>query len=294
MSSIWKWTRRKREEPSGTSRTFSGVASDDKLRWSITGTNGDTTLVIFCPDGKAFSFPKDHPNFTVAEELARVKGEKSSEEYRKLYDVEEAVRNLFGVVTDRVRVAEGIVYFDEKPIHNIVADRLLQFMEEGIRDFTPLAKFMENIEGNPNPKARETLFQWLENNQLAIDEDGFVVCFKGVKSDYTPTRSGPGIVNGVELKAGELIKYAPGNLVSIPREKCDESNAHCSVGLHVANRSFARNFSNSTKVMEVRVNPANVVSVALDGREKIRCCQLRVVGEAPPAEHFNKALRVGV
>lgn len=295
MSPIWKWPRRRKSAQESTPQTFGQTtAATGKLYWTLTGSNGDTTLIVMCPDGQAFSFPIDHPNFTEAERLARVEKVKDAEQYRKLWNVEEAVRDLFGVVTDRVRVAEGIVYFDEKPIHNIVTDRLLQFMEEGTRDFAPLAKFMENIEANPNERCRNALFEWLEHNSLAIDEDGFVVCFKGVKNDYTPTRIGPGIVNGVEVKAGEYIKYAPGNLVSIPREKCDESNAHCSTGLHIANRAFAKNFSHSTRVMEVRVNPADVVSVALDGREKIRCCRLRVVGEAPPAEYFNKALRVGV
>jgi hypothetical protein len=294
MSPIWKWPRKKRrEEEKTTGASFSGV-TDDKLRYSLTGQNGSSTLVVMCPDGQAFTFPSEHPNFKLADELAREKGEKSSEEYRKLFDVEQRVRDLFGVLTDRVRVAEGIVYFDEKPVHNVISDRILAFMEEGRTDFTPLAKFMENIEDNPNAQCRETLFEWLEANSLAIDEDGFVVCFKGVKNDYTPSRTGPAIVNGVDLGDDATIHYTPGNIISIAREKCNESAAQCSTGLHVANRRFADTFNSTPKTVEVRVNPRDVVSVRLDGREKIRCCRLRVVGDAPPASHFNSALRVGV
>jgi hypothetical protein len=153
---------------------------------------------------------------------------------------------------------------------------------------------MENIADNPNENSRNQLFDWLERHHLAIDEDGFVVCFKGVSAEYKPSRNGPGIVNGVDMGANALLDYSPGNTVSIERSKCDENpNIHCSVGLHVANRRFAEN--HMIKTVEVRVNPRDFVSVTNDSsREKIRCCRLRVVGDAPPADYFNSALRVGV
>lgn len=296
MSPIWKWSRRRATVPANGGYTPSFTTADTgKLHWTLSGSNGDTTLIVLCPDGQAFTFPHEHPHFALARDLAIENGEKDSEAYRKLFNVEEKVRNLFGVITDRVRVSEGNVYFDDRPVHNTVTDRILQFMEEGRTDFAPLAKFMENIADNPNEKCRETLFEWLEANSLAIDEEGFVVCFKGVKTDFTPSRRGPGIVNGIDLGNNALIEYKTGNIVSIERSKCDEGAATCAIGLHVANRRFADTFvSGASKTMEVRVNPRDIVSVRLDGREKIRCCRLRVVGEAPPAEFFNKALRVGV
>jgi hypothetical protein len=135
MSPRWKWPRRKGaggNTGSNSPQSFSPtVANSDKLHWFLTGSNGDTTLVVMCPDGAALSFPHDHPNFVAAEKLAREDKCKDSAEYKKLFDVEDAIRNLFGVITDRVRVAEGVVYFDEKPIHNVTTDRILQFMEEG-------------------------------------------------------------------------------------------------------------------------------------------------------------------
>lgn len=295
MSPLWKWPRRKRsdstETPAFTGRTGQEI---NLLHGVLTKTNGTQTLTVLCPDGQAFMFPSEHPNFKAAQALVFDDEVKDSESYRKLFNVEEHVRSLFGVVTDRVRVAEGQVYFDDKTVHNTVTDRILQFMEEGRDDFAPLAKFLENVSDNPNPKSREVLFDWLEANSLAIDEDGYVVAFKGVGNDYTPSQRGPGIVNGVDLGDNALIEYKPGNIVSIERSKCDESNARCSTGLHVANRRFADTFNRTPKTVEVRINPRDVVSVALDGREKIRCCRLRVVGDAPPASHFNSALRVGV
>jgi hypothetical protein len=209
------------------------------------------------------------------------------------------VRDLFGVITDRVRVAEGVVYFDNNPVHNTVTEQILRFMEEGIpqEKWTALAKFMENIAENPNENSRNQLYEWLELHHLAIDEDGCVVCFKGVSNDYKPSRSGPGRVvypdgRVVEQQSG-MLDYTPGNIVSIDRAIVNEDkNVHCSVGLHVANRRYAQ--SHMSRVVEVRVDPRHFVSVTADSsREKIRCCQLRVVGNAPPADHFNSALRVG-
>jgi hypothetical protein len=272
------------------------VAESGKLHATLTRSNGTQTLIVLCPDGKSFSFPNEHPNFVNAKALAfpdQGEAQKDSEAYRKLFDVEESIRDLFGVITDRVRVAEGIVYFDEKPIHNQVTEQILRFMEEGRDDFTPLAKFMEQLEANPNERSKEHLFQWLEKHNLAIDENGHIIGFKGVYQNYTPTRRGPGIVNGVDLGDNALLEYKPGNLVSIPREKVDESTAHCSIGLHVGTRSFAQSFVTGGRVVEVRFSPADVVSVDQSNREKIRVSRLRVVGDAPPASHFEAALRVG-
>jgi hypothetical protein len=302
MSPMWKWPRRRRSSEVSTvaksTPTF-GTPAADKLHFSLSGSNGTRNLVVMCPDGKAFTFPNEHPNYEAAVKLALDEGEKDSEKYRKLFDVEESVRDLFGVITDRVRVAEGEVYFDDKPVHNTVTEQILRFMEEGIpqEKWTALAKFMENIAENPNENSRNQLYDWLELHHLAIDEDGHVVCFKGVSNDYKPSRNGPGTVvypdgRVIETRSG-LLDYHPGNVVSIDRAIVNENkNVHCSVGLHVSNRRYADSFS--TRVVEVRVNPRDFVSVTADsGREKIRCCRLRVVGDAPPADYFNSALRVG-
>jgi hypothetical protein len=303
MSPIWKWPKRKKTADSTTTqRTFTGTTSDSgKVHATLTRSNGSMTLIVLCPDGFSFTFPSEHPNFVQARALAfpddGSAAEKESEKYRKLFDVEESVRDLFGVITDRVRVAEGIVYFDDKPMHNAVTEQILRFMEEGIKDYKPLAKFMENIADNPNENSRNQLFDWLELHHLAIDENGHVVCFKGVSRDYKPSRSGPGSViypNGRVVKVDHgMLDYSPGNQVTIDRALCDENpNNTCSVGLHVANRRFADNHQGHT--VEVRVNPKDFVSVTADSsREKIRCCRLFVVGDAPPASHYNSALILG-
>lgn len=300
MSPRWRFPLSRKRQQEAAKPGFTGVAaSEDKVRYALTGVGGNgSNLVVFCPDGTSWPFPHDHPNFKIALDQA-IEGVKESDKYSVLFDVSQRVKDLFGVITDRVRVAEGVVYFDEKQVHNAVSEQILRFMEEGIQDFVPLAKFMENIADNPNENSRNQLYDWLELHQLAIDNEGFVVCFKGLKSDYTPSQRGPGIVNGVDQGSNALLDYTPGNTVSILRDKCDENpNNTCSVGLHVANRRFADNFhgaGRSGKVVEVRVNPRDFVSVTADSnREKIRCCRLRVVGDAPPADHFNSALRVGV
>lgn len=308
MSPMWKWPRRKRQEKASSPQSFKPTTatpegnSEGKLHANLTRQNGSKTLLILCPDGQSFMFPNDHPNFgkAVGYAIEQEKPPTDSDTYRKLWDVTEHVRDLFGVITDRVRVAEGVVYFDEKQVHNAVTEQILTFMEEGRSDFAPLAKFMEQLAENPNELSRDSLFEWLEKQQLAIDDEGHCIGFKGVSNMYTPSRVGPGIVDGVEVKPGEKIVYKPGSIVSIPREKVDESPSHCSIGLHIGTRNFADSFeygygaSKGGKTVEVRFSPRDVVSVDKSNRQKIRVCRLRVVGDAPPAEHFNNALKVGV
>ena len=51
----------------------------------------------------------------------------------------------------------------------------------------------------------------------------------------------------------------------------------CSVGLHVGNYKFARDYA-SAALLEVHVNPRDVVSVPTDaGGHKIRVCRYKVV-----------------
>jgi hypothetical protein len=53
----------------------------------------------------------------------------------------------------KVKVSGGIVYYQDKELHNYAVDKLLQFMEEEL-PIEPLVKFLENLMDNPSYGSR--------------------------------------------------------------------------------------------------------------------------------------------
>ena len=64
-----------------------------------------------------------------------------------------------------------------------------------------------------------------------------------------------------------------GEVVSMDRKDCDESNATCSRGLHFVSTNHAINNSFGDTLISVLVNPAMIVSIPSDSYPKIRCCE---------------------
>ena len=67
-----------------------------------------------------------------------------------------------------------------------------------------------------------------------------------------------------------------GQAVQMPREECDnDPERTCSAGLHVGSMAYVGDFGYNDKViLEVLVNPRNVVSVPVDyNATKMRCCE---------------------
>jgi hypothetical protein len=90
-----------------------------------------------------------------------------------------------------------------------------------------------------------------------------------------------------------------GNVVEIPRNQVDEdSNRTCSHGLHVANwnyahTQFASSDASSDIMLEVEVNPADVVAIPTDyNNAKMRVCKYKVLGVVTTPFDPSQSLRV--
>jgi hypothetical protein len=71
------------------------------------------------------------------------------------------------------------------------------------------------------------------------------------------------------------------------RKVCDDAGIGCSYGFHAGSLEYAQGFGGGEKkIVIVKINPADVVSVPTDCEcQKLRTCQYEVVDE------FNGALR---
>lgn len=196
-----------------------------------------------------------------------------------LFDLRRAIKRYSDQsLSGRVRVEGGVVLLDDEPADNAITDLILRFIDEGL-DAAPLARFLEKIAENPNPHSREQLFRWLNTHRFGITTDGDIVGYKGVRSDFGSITSGPGIVNGTPVDGN--LDNSPGNVLEMDRGDVDfDPQNGCSVGLHVGTWSYARSFASNGKVVELHVNPKDVVSVPTDCSDaKMRVARYVVVRE---------------
>jgi hypothetical protein len=148
-----------------------------------------------------------------------------------------------------------------------------QFFREGI-PMEHYCKFLDNLMANPSMTSRKELYLFLEAADLPITQDGCFLAYKAVRHDFLDKHSG-------------TFSNKPGVTFSMPRAEVDDNrDVTCSYGFHAAAYEYARGFLGSTgdKMVAVKINPADVVSVPSDyNNQKLRTCKYTVMFEIPDA-----------
>lgn len=154
-------------------------------------------------------------------------------------------------------------------LHPVLAQKLIEFASDGYC-YNTFKKFLDNMKKNPDPKAVDQLYFFLEANHFPITSDGCFLAYKSVKC----------------VERNKLLDHysgkfdnSVGKTVKMDRKDCD-SRRHvtCSNGLHVAAFEYAHDFRNDSTLIEVKVNPQNVVSVPNDyNNQKMRVCEYFVI-----------------
>jgi hypothetical protein len=218
-------------------------------------------VVTIHMNGHVYTAAPDHSNYKNIVDALKAKRWKKLPD---LFNVGKAIEKRSRKV---LKVKDGQIFYGDTVVHNVVADRILQFMAQGF-DFKPLFNFLRNLMQNPVTESREHLYRFIEANQLTITWDGYVLCYKKVRDDYKDYRT-------------ITFDNSPGKVVEMPRENvtADPQEA-CSSGLHVGGLKYCRdNFqANDGKIVLVKVHPADVVSVPFDyANAKCRVCKYTVI-----------------
>jgi hypothetical protein len=222
-------------------------------------TDNSLTAIL---DGVPHTIQNSHENWTAI--IDAIKSDATEDELLDLIDTATAVTNWS---EGKVEVENGHVYFNGEVIHGTIVDKILAFIKEGISP-SPLVKFLENLMQNPSRRSVNELYSFLEHGNMPITPDGCFLGYKSVRSDWTDHHTGK-----FSNKVGEVL--------SMPRNSvCDDANLGCSYGFHVGSLEYASNFGGSgRKVVIVKVNPADVVSVPHDcDFQKMRTSSYEVVG----------------
>ena len=123
---------------------------------------------------------------------------------------------------------------------------------------------------NPSKRAVDELYGFLEASKLPITQDGYFLAYKSVKQNFRDVHSG-------------TIDNSPGVTVKMTRNAVnDNKDQTCSTGLHFAAHNYAKGFHGQGKMVVLKINPRDVVSIPSDYKnEKGRCCEYLVLMEVP-------------
>lgn len=233
--------------------------------------SNDGTISAFV-QGRSFLVSKDHFFYSQVVEALKNKDEDNFIHFADLKETIEAFAETQSDSTDstttNIQVKGGIVYYKDKPLHNVITNKIMDYIREGF-DSSSLINFLEKLMKNPSKHSVDQLYSFLEHKFLPIHEDGDFLGYKRVRSDYMDFHTGT-ILNKV------------GTCVEVERNTVDDDySVDCSYGLHVGTRDYVKNFNAcaNSRVLLVKVNPADVVSVPKYDSTKMRVCKYSIIEE---------------
>ena len=134
-------------------------------------------------------------------------------------------------------------------------------------------KFLSRLEGNVSNKTINSLYSFIGHNDIEIDKEGFVICYKVVRNDWKDVYS-----NTIDNSVGKVVKMS--------RNKVDDNNERtCSHGLHAASLRYLIESGygqglQDWRLIKLRIDPKDFVSVPVDyDGSKARVCEYTVVEE---------------
>jgi len=219
-------------------------------------------------------------------------------------DVLEAIRNddiqrireLVNFKQTVANLSEGRIEFDPStrsltfsgsPLHNAIIDRLCSLFEERL-PVSNLLRFLDNLMDNPDYRAVNELYRFIEACDLPITPDGHFLAYKIVRNDYMDIHTG-------------TFDNSVGQTPRMDRNKVNpDLTKACSDGLHVCSREYLPHYggffgrNKNSRIMVAKVHPRDVVSVPLDyNNAKMRVCLYEVVDEIPYDEVMTDTRMTG-
>lgn len=230
----------------------------------------NTSVSVFI-NGEERTLTSDHPAFKAV--VSAIKK-----------DDEQGVINLLNTkkrIEDfgegRVTYKDGVVYYEGEAINNYLTKKIVKLQSEGFT-VKPLLNFLDNLQDNPSYRAREELYKFLEYGNLPITEDGYFIAYKKVRDDFKDIFSGK-------------FDNSVGSVCEMPRKDVDDdSDRTCSAGLHFASKEYMSHYGSGSanKVVALKINPADVVSIPRDyNNTKGRCCRYEVVSVLGESNSFK-------
>jgi hypothetical protein len=231
-------------------------------------SNGNFNVVL---NGKNYIVSTDHPAY---EKLLHSYKSNDTQMFLDNWNVASAIQRQVeasSLADSGVTVTEDGVFYDGEPVDQFVCDHILEMVRQGF-DIQPMVKFLENLYQNPDKHSVDQLYKFLQHKNMPITDDGCFIGYKTVRDNYKDKYTGT-----IDNSVGQVVKMRRNAISNNP-------NHHCDQGLHVGALSYAGPGgwynSDSDKVVLVKVNPRDAVSVPTDHNfTKLRVCEYEVIGD---------------
>lgn len=223
----------------------------------------DKSITVFL-DGQRFSITSDNKLFAQAFQAYK---EENWDAFVGYVNPEIRLKSLYASY-EGIEVKDGNLFVFGDPVHSTLATRVMSFLEHDL-DCVHLFKFILKLNLNPSKRAVDELYTFLEHKELPITDNGNFIAYKAVRDNYTDKHTGK-FLNTI------------GSVLEMPRNKVDDNKeVGCSYGFHAGTKEYATDFAGGTgHIMEVEINPADVVSIPTDCNfQKLRTCKYKVVAE---------------
>lgn len=227
------------------------------------------SITVINSEGVSYNVKDNHPYYD--DILKALNADKIDEKkVLRLIDKKECInvygKGYFKVIDNQLVRHDGIV------LHGSLVERIIRLAREN-KPVKYLCKFLDNLYKNPSYNSIAELYDFLQRNDLPITEDGCFLAYKGVRSDYKDKYSGQ-------------FDNSAGQVLTMPRQHVDDDRTHeCSYGFHAGRYEYARDYAGDGRLMIVKINPQDVVSVPKDyDCAKLRTCRYEVIAEAMKKE----------
>ena len=249
----------------------------------------ETATLLY--EGKPYTLQSSHPNFAP---FKKALVEEDFETAINYLDIKKQIKEF---ADGELKVENGSVYYYGTQLHGKVVDKLLELLESGMKVGNPFIKFVKNLLDNPSNSSVEELYDFLSYKSLPIDDDGYVLGYKGVCSDgWSKSGNTQTIILQGEVNERGQIMNRVGDTIEVMRRSVDDNRQNqCSHGLHIGSFDYANNWASDGKLLLVRFNPADAVSVPQDSEcQKLRVCKYEVLEEIERDESEIKEPYYGV
>jgi hypothetical protein len=228
-------------------------------------------------EGKAHVIHKDHRNYdqivTIIKSVfaAQEAGDKDAAD--ELHASLTGLCDLGKIIREQndsqVTIQDGIVFYNGEPVNNAVTGRIIWGLSEGF-NMNPYIRFLEKVMQNPSMTAVDELYQFMEKNGMGIHADGDIIAYKKVLGNFRDIYTG-------------RFDNSPGKILEMRRNGVDDNRTKtCSKGFHFCAMSYLPHYgvASGNKIVLVKVNPKDVVSIPIDYNfAKARCCRYEVIAE---------------
>lgn len=137
--------------------------------------------------------------------------------------------------------------------------------------------FWHKLNQNPSNRARLRLYDFVDTKQITLLPDGDLLLYRVVRRTEIPGRY-------VDIYTGTIYQSI-GDTISMRRALVDDDDTRtCSHGYHCCSYEYTNHYGNAKSgqdaVVNVKVNPANIVSIPIDyNGSKLRVCEFTILEE---------------